>query len=217
MQGIPQLILTMQKIKNIVFDLGNVLVDLDFAKSQRAFATVLGQELEMDTYSKATASLFKKFELGQVSSEAFLAQLRAATQQPVEDARLIAAWNAMLVGIKAARFPMLRELKKHYRLFVLSNTNEIHREWIFTHVATVHGILDFQTNYFEKIYCSDQLQLRKPDRAIYDFVLQDAQLVAGETLLIDDKEENIDMAILAGWQGRLHDPETEIAERMKAF
>ncbi|MFK8104472.1 MAG: HAD family hydrolase [Saprospiraceae bacterium] len=207
----------MQKIKNIVFDLGNVLVDLDFAKSQGAFATLLGQNLEMDTYNMETASLFKKFELGKVSSEEFLNQLRIATQQPVEDTHLVAAWNAMLLGIKAARFPMLRKLKTRYRLFVLSNTNEIHREWIFKHVATVHGITDFQTNYFEKIYCSDQLGLRKPERAIYDFVLQDAQLVAGETLLIDDKVENIDMAMIAGWQGRLHDPEMEIAELLKDF
>ena len=207
----------MNIIKNIVFDLGNVLVDLDFGKTQRAFSKILGKELVFDNYQQESASLFRDIEVGKISSQVFLMELQAITGTLTPLASITEAWNAMLLGIAAPRFEMLRQLKKDYQLFVLSNTNEIHMDWIFKHIEVDHGIANFQRDYFDKIYLSHLIQKRKPDADIFEFVSSDAGILPEETLFIDDKEENILTAKNLSWQTLWHHPENEIVAILKDF
>ena len=125
----------------------------------------------------------------------------------------------MLLQIPVHRFTMLRRLKEKYNVFLLSNTNETHINWVDGYLRTVYNftIEDFDARYFHKSYYSHLINLRKPNTNIYDYVLQDAGLKAEETLFIDDNFHNIEGAKKVGLQTYLHPIGFEIADVLKDF
>ena len=121
----------------------------------------------------------------------------------------------MLLQISPHRFEMLKTLKaKGYRLFVLSNTNVTHLEWVFNYCLVAHQVDDFDA-FFEKAYYSHLVGMRKPDAEIYEFVLSDANLKAAETLFIDDNGDNIASAKALGIQVIHHLIGAEVADIFK--
>ena len=180
----------MEKIKNIIFDLGVVLIDLDYGRSEKAFRLFLNGQYD-DAYQKLSENdVFINFEKGLISEESFINALQRAVTPAPDPKMIIDAWNLMLIGIPGRRLAFLKELGKKYRLFLLSNTNAIHMAWIRKHLRRDHCVRNFDTRFFEKAYYSFELHMRKPDKEIFDFVLEDAGVIASETLFIDDKEEN---------------------------
>ena len=193
----------MEKIKNIIFDLGVVLIDLDVGRSEKAFRQFLDGQYEHAYKWLTENEVFLNFEKGIISGESFINALQRAVT-PVPDPKLIInAWNALLVGIPKRRLTLLRKLKQQYRLFLLSNTNTIHLTWIRNHVKREHRVDDFDAYFFEKTYYSFELGMRKPEEDIFDFVLEDAGILASETLFIDDKRENVEAARKMGIQAML--------------
>lgn len=188
-----------QNIKNIIFDLGNVLFDLDFDRVNQEFQKIAGADFIDLAGSDATRAIFDQFEKGLCSEETFLNAIQRMCT-PVPDGRaVIDAWNSMLVGMPAHRFEMLKQLKKQgYNLYLLSNNNELHLSWCLKHMKNEHGIEDFNEQFFIKAYYSHLVNMRKPDAEIYEFVLADAFLKAEETLFIDDYEPNIIAASALG-------------------
>ena len=100
------------------------------------------------------------------------------------------AWNAILLDFPTHRLTFLKELakSKQYRLFLLSNTNDMHISWIQENWGSTL-YLEFK-NCFEEFYLSHEIHFRKPNADIYEFVLQENNLIADETFFIDDTEEN---------------------------
>lgn len=188
-----------QGIKHIIFDLGGVLINLDYKLTEQAFIDA-GITNFPELYSQLQqSSLFDKFEVGQIGSEEFIAALRQASSVPVTEAQILHAWNAMLLDFPVRRLQILQQLRLHYDLFLLSNTNEIHEESFNGILMRTHGIPNIGV-FFDKVYLSHRIGLRKPAAAIFQRVLDDNGLKPEQTLFIDDSPQHIAAASQLGIQ-----------------
>ncbi len=183
----------MNRIKNIVFDLGGVIINLDPARTRTAF-TQLGLNNFDALYSFAQQSgTFDLFDKGLLTNADFRKELRKHISNDVTDIQIDTAWNAMLLDVPAEKIELLKFLKSRYRTFLLSNTNRIHVDCFSAELARVHGSKDFSP-WMERCYYSCEIGMRKPDEEIFRFVLQENNLSAEETLFIDDSPQHIDGA-----------------------
>jgi putative hydrolase of the HAD superfamily len=189
----------MSNTKNILLDLGAVLLNIDVNKLKPAFEDLGVKDFNLVQQQLTEANLFDDLETGKISPNAFCETIRTASNLPLKDADIISAWNALLLDFREDTMHFLTQLNKHYKLFLLSNTNAIHLEQFYKQLDNQLGksSLDF---YFDKLYYSHLVGLRKPDAAIYHFVLKDAGIRAEETLFIDDLELNISAAAALGFQ-----------------
>ncbi len=176
-------------VKNLIFDLGGVIINLDTHRTVTAFARLAGSSTA-EIQSLMASPFFLEYEKGLISDAAFRDAVRLALHAEVADAEIDAAWNAMLLDIPDAKFELLRALAPDFNIFLLSNTNEIHLRCFNQQVAQRTGAPSLAP-FFRKTYYSHYLHMRKPDVAIYDFVLRDAGLHAPDTLFLDDNEHNL--------------------------
>lgn len=202
----------MSEIKNIVFDLGNVLLDLNLDKTETAFRELLQEEFETAYLKYESNRLFERLEVGRISPFEFIKGMRSATEFPITDDEVIDGWNALLGDMPQSRIDFLKELGQNYNIYLLSNTNAIHMMWLDEYLQEHYemSIQDF-TKLFKKHYFSFQVQMRKPDVDIYEHVIQDSGIDPAVSLFIDDREDNIRTAKACGFQTYLHDPRMNIA------
>ena len=182
-------------IKNILFDLGHVIIDIDFDRSIEAFRA-LGQtdfHLSLDPH----IPIFEDFEVGHITSEQFIAYWTDRIPG-THAADIIKAWNALLVGITPDKFELLKELQKRFTLFIYSNTNAIHIEWVMNYLRESYDMNGWQPAIFKKAYYSHELGFRKPDPRGFQKILENEKLVSSETLFIDDHLINIQAAMSLG-------------------
>lgn len=186
-------------IQNIIFDLGGVIIDLDTSATFQHFQKINKNPANTNLFQE-DVSLFLDYEKGMISSANFREGIRTLTKDPqLSDAEIDEAWNRMLLRIPKAQLALIEKLAINHRLFVLSNTNEIHVE-AFNQIVLATSGKPSLDHFFEKIYFSHLLQLRKPEREIYQFVISDSNLRPEETLFVDDREENIMAARELGLQ-----------------
>lgn len=185
-------------IKNIIFDLGGVIINLEQENTYQSFRSLLSDKIESIYPQLIKANFFEKFEIGAISVAQFIAQFQQFNNNISEDS-ILKAWNSMLLDIPAERLELISRLKKTHQVFLLSNTNDIHYNYINEYVKNKFQVKDFD-EYFHKIYLSHQLKLRKPNPEIFKYVMEDAQLQANETLFIDDSLEHINAAKNLGIQ-----------------
>lgn len=188
-------------IDNIIFDLGGVVVNIDYMKTQQTFEA-LGLTGFGKVYSQAAQTgVFDLYEKGLMSTEVFRGRLRQlAPNFKVSNQELDNAWNAMILDTPTHRLAVLKELKVRFRTFLLSNTNELHIQCFHSQLKTTFGQEDLN-DYFEKVYYSYEIQLRKPDREIFEYVLRQNGLDAKRTLFIDDTSRHVESAKILGIQG----------------
>ena len=177
-----------KKIRNIVFDLGGVLVNLDFKAAinglqEAGFANVKEQLLAFDRNG-----IFQKFELGEMSADEFRTAIRENSTIELTDEEVDNLWNAMLLEIPREKLELILELRGKYMVYLLSNTNSIHWDHVCKNAFNYRGFR--VEDYFEETFLSYEMHLAKPDKAIFEKVLHDANLLAEETLFIDDSEAN---------------------------
>lgn len=185
-------------IKNIVFDLGGVLCGLDAERCIRAFHQIGAEEVAVYVEEHRVEDLFLQSELGYITTEEFCEEVRRITQRPIDDEKIVWAWNELLTGITDERRQAVMELSKTYRLFVLSNTNDMHwKKWEASSLLPLKGEV-FKDGVFEKCFLSYELHLAKPQREIFEAVLQQADIKADETLFIDDSLKNCEAAEALG-------------------
>lgn len=181
------------KYKNIIFDLGGVLLNIDYSLVTKAFSA-LGLSNFDELYSKAhQTKLFDLYEKGQISSEAFRNHVKTCFSTLIDDSTIDKAWNAMLLDLPPERLHLLQQLKTGHRIFLLSNTNDIHIQYINNYLKETFGINDL-SGYFEKVYLSYEVGMRKPDAEIFELVLSENNLDPNETLFIDDSIQHIEGA-----------------------
>ncbi|MBS1645715.1 MAG: HAD family phosphatase [Bacteroidetes bacterium] len=185
-------------VKNLILDLGGVLLDINYQRTEDAFVN-LGCANFRALYSQAVqTSLFDDFETGRISELAFFEILQEKIQIPkVSINELKNAWNAMLIGFKRDTLQMLIELKKEYRLFLLSNTNETHIQAFEKLIEKTCPISAFN-HLFEKQYYSCRIHQRKPNVSCFQYVLQDAGIAAEHSFFIDDSIQHTQGAEQAG-------------------
>jgi len=189
----------MQNIKNVIFDLGGVILNIDIKKTAAAF-TRLGQESFENLFNIGhAAGFFKEYECGLIDDTGFITAVKERFQNKVTDQQVIDAWNALLLDFPASRIDFLKNIGSKYRLFLFSNTNALHREAfnVIYQNSFKNGHLD---ELFEKTYYSHILKMRKPDPASYQYIIDENGLNPAETLFIDDAMVNIEGAQKCGIQ-----------------
>ena len=182
--------MNLSSLDTIIFDLGGVVINLDYHKTTRAFEA-LGLENFGEMYSQASQSgLFDDFEKGKCSVPYFVNKLLNYLPTGTSANQVVEAWNAMILDFPIENLQLLERLKSSHRIFLLSNTNEIHIQKVHQHLQLVskHKTLH---PYFEKVYFSSDIGMRKPDAEIFEFVLNENKLNPTKTLFIDDTEQHI--------------------------
>lgn len=179
--------------KNIIFDLGGVLININYSLTSKAFSE-LGLSNFDELFSKAhQTKLFDFYEKGIISSDEFRNRVKTLLNIPIDDTAIDTAWNAMLLDFPIERLQFLKKIKTTNRTFLLSNTNDIHIRKINCELQREYGIADL-SGYFEKTYLSYKVHLRKPDAEIFELVLSENGLEPSETLFIDDSSQHIEGA-----------------------
>ena len=186
-------------IKNIIFDLGGVILNLDIPATSRAFVALANHHPHKLEGLK-TDLTYLKLEVGDCSVKEFCEAVRQYYSVAPMDEQIIAAWNAMVQDIPVERLDFLLALKKKYRTFLFSNTNAIHLEYYNAYLLRNYGMPDLSP-CFEKVYYSHLMRLRKPEPASFLYILEDSGLVPEETLFVDDTAENIEAARNLHMQG----------------
>ncbi len=205
-------------IKNIIFDIGGVLLDLDYDLTFSKLGEVMGIDIESKKIPTHVFKIIIGYEKGEINTETFLWNLQKESSKltPQSD-KLIKAWNAMLLGWNPKRFKFLEELRKEFSLFILSNTNDLHLEWFNRDLKKNHNIVDFDTKFFDKTFYSHLMNMRKPEIKIYKQVLKEAGIKANESLFIDDNKENVEKAKKVGFCASYHNPKDEIIDCLKRY
>jgi glucose-1-phosphatase len=189
----------MADLDTILLDLGGVLIDVDYAGSARAFAE-LGHTQFEQVYSKAKQTdLFDRFETGELDEAGFRSGLRELLAVEITDDQLDHCWNAMLGTIPEERIQLVKELRRHYTVLLLSNTNSIHVPAFTQIVLERNGISDFRS-LFDGAYFSCELGSRKPHPEVFLEVLKRHDADPRRTLFIDDSPQHVEGALKAGLQ-----------------
>lgn len=209
----------MEVIKNIIFDLGGVLLDLYIDRTEAGFRSLLGDNSAYNeaTMTLAKAQVFENIETGAISEEIFVKALQEVNSNPVTRGQIEIAWNAMLGDFPARSLDLMKKLKEAgFNLYLLSNTNSIHLKAFREIVLEQHGIEDFDA-FFTKAYYSHLVGLRKPHAEIYQYVLDDAGLLAEETIFIDDTAANLVGARQVGLHTLWHPRNTNTYEHLTNY
>lgn len=177
-----------KNIKNIVFDLGGVLIDLDFDRALKTFGKAGFENIEDQLQSFNREGIFMQYELGNISSEEFRTAIRKQVRVSLTDREIDDMWNLILLNIPHEKLKLILDLRGKYMVYLLSNTNQIHWDYTCNHAFTYHGFR--VKDYFEETFLSFEMHLAKPDKAIFERMLQEANLLPEETFFIDDSEAN---------------------------
>ena len=197
------------QIKNIIFDFGGVLFDIDYHAPVRAFRA-LGLERFEEIYSQAAQRPeFDLLETGKIDNESFMQFLHShvphASRKEVDD-----AWNCILLGLWPEKVALVKSLREQgYRTFLLSNTNAIHVAEFEKMIDASMGLVQFRSA-FEKVYYSNEIGIKKPYPETFLAVCEWNGLVPAETMFIDDSKQHVDGAAAAGLVAIHLTPEMEL-------
>ncbi|HKK11007.1 MAG TPA: HAD family phosphatase [Bacteroidales bacterium] len=201
------------EIKNLLFDFGGVIIDIDYNRVKKAFEDLGMEDVRAFYQHDDHSRLVEDFEKGLITEDQFRNAIIAEMPGNISYQDFDDAWNRILLTVPPQRVEMLEKLQKKYNLYLLSNTNIIHYRK-YTE--------DFQKQYgkslnslFTKAYYSHEILLRKPNPEIFNFVLKDAGIVASETLFVDDSELNIEAAEKVGLKTLYKSQHNEVADYFK--
>lgn len=187
------------KIKNIIFDLGGVIIDLDRDQAVRSFQSIGVEDAGelIDPYEQK--GIFQELETGRIGVDEFCSLLREHTRKPLSFEAICKAWLGFIVDVPLYKLDYISGLRAAgYTVYLLSNTNPIIQlEWAQTPRFTAAGLP--LNAYFDKLYTSYEIGITKPDRRIFDYMLRDSGIRPEESLFIDDGEKNIEVARSLGF------------------
>ena len=180
-----------KNIKTIIFDLGTVILNINYQNTIDAFSK-LGVKNVSSFYSKKVqTNLFKQIETGNITAKKFLAELQKETNNASIN-QVSEAWNSMLLDLPGDRLALIQSLKKEYSIYLLSNTNTIHIDAFKKKIGKGKWIKF--CNLFNKMYLSHEVGLRKPNAAIFEYILREQNLKPAEVFFVDDSPEHIEGA-----------------------
>jgi HAD superfamily hydrolase (TIGR01549 family) len=188
----------MEATKNLIFDLGNVLYDIDFTKMYNAFDKLGIPNFENHFTLNKSDQIFFDLEKGLITKEEFCNGFNALYKLSLTKDQIIGAWNALLIGYRGESIDWVKQHNSQYATFLYSNTNQIHYDHFIPQFELEIGG-NFE-NLFKKPYYSHKMGQRKPDPASFQHILDKEGLVAQETLFIDDNEPNVIAAASVGLQ-----------------
>lgn len=192
-------VITASKIKNIIFDLGGVLLNINPLLSLLELEKISGISQEELITKLASEQIFKKFETGSLDSAQFRRELCRIINTSASDSEIDRIWNKLILDIPVHRVNLLKELRENYKVYMLSNTNSIHFDYYSREFVETYGIN--LVDLFDHIYVSHEIGIHKPDAGIYNYVLENANIKPSETVFIDDSLANIEGAEQLGIAG----------------
>lgn len=178
-------------IKNVILDLGGVVVELDPESTLREFIALGFHGLEPQDL--IMYPFIEAYETGKIDTGKFLENIQEAIPGKVTKDEISHAWNRLVLDLQDHNLDLIRRLGRQYRVHLLSNTNALHIASFNDRLFAQHGLKDLG-EIFEKVYYSFELGMRKPDREIFEYVLKDCRALPEETLYIDDSLEHIESA-----------------------
>jgi putative hydrolase of the HAD superfamily len=186
-----------QHINAIIFDLGGVILNIDYQLPVKAFKKLGIEDFSAHFNQAAQSRLLDDYETGQISSEEFIDEIRTLVKPEFGDREIIQAWNSILLDLPENRLFTLEKAAENHRIFLLSNTNDLHIQEFNSYLLEEHNLPSLEP-FFEALYLSYEVGLRKPDPRIFEYVLQDAGLDPRSTLFIDDSLQHIRSAAELG-------------------
>ena len=187
----------MTEIKSIIFDLGGVILNLNYSKTEDEFKKIGVLNFKEFYSQKKQTLLFDDFEKGKIKPEEFIKSFKESENLKIKEIDFINAWNAMLLEIPIEKLQFIDGLKKDYKIILLSNTNEIHIKK-FEDDLKKNNMLEQFYKCFDKIYYSSRMGKRKPEENCFNQVLEENGLIAENTLFIDDSIQHIEGAKKVG-------------------
>lgn len=181
----------MEKIKNVVFDLGGVIIDLERDEPVRRLIEIGVKDADglIDPYEQK--GIFQDLETGKIGVEEFCRELSEHAGKELSYKDICWAWFGFVGGVPQYKLDYIIKLREKYKVYLLSNTNPIIQlEWAQTDQFTSAGRP--LNDYFDKLYLSYEIGVTKPDRKIFDYMIKDSGMIPGETLFVDDGKSNID-------------------------
>jgi putative hydrolase of the HAD superfamily len=188
----------MTPVKNIIFDLGNVLYDIDFEIMYKRFHELGIPNFENHFTLNQSDPLFFDLEKGFIDEVTFCSRFNQLYNLSLNKDQIIEAWNSLLIGFREKSLDWLKSNQSNFSLFLYSNTNQPHQDYFLAQYTREIGG-DFNA-LFKKPYYSHEMGMRKPDPASFQYILDQEGLIAAETLFIDDNEPNIAAAASVGLQ-----------------
>ena len=180
----------LKNIKNIIFDFGGVIINLDYQYLYKSFMKI-GVDNCQELFSEsAQIKVFDDFEEGRISPAQFRDKMREISGVMFSDKEFDNAWNDLLKNIPQNRLEVIYKLKQNYRTFLLSNTNKIHYDCYKNDIREINEFNGFE-ELFEKTYFSHQIGIKKPNKEIFELVLNENNLIPEETLFIDDTKTHL--------------------------
>jgi HAD superfamily hydrolase (TIGR01509 family) len=178
-------------IRHLIFDLGGVILNLDYSLTQKAF-TEAGIENVSELFGQLSqVPFFDDWEMGKITRGEFIAGLQKIA--PLTEQQVLECWNAMLLDFPLARLQLLQQLRQRYDMILLSNANEIHEEALNKILLQTCGYPSIGV-FFDRVYFSHRLGMRKPDKKIFQKILDENGFEAAHTLFIDDSPQHIEAA-----------------------
>ena len=204
----------MNDVKNIIFDLGGVIINLNIKQTINDFNNLTDQNFETIYTQTQQIDLFSKFDKGEITTQQFILDLKTKLNYTGNDEDILDAWNAMILDIPEHRLDTLINAKQNYNTFLLSNTCEPHIKVFEEDLYTIHGVKHF-SDYFDKLYYSCRIGMRKPDKEIFEYVLLENKLNPAETVFIDDSIQHVKAAGECGINAFLLEKNMELNDLLK--
>lgn len=201
------------RINTLIFDLGGVIVDLEPQRTLNEFAILANKPVPDILEQYTVHASFPAYETGRIGEEEFRSSIRSMFNLEISDEEIDRCWNAMLVAIPPEKLTMLTRLKEHFTTIALSNTNSIHLAYIQEVMLKGQPL----NPYFHYAHYSHQLGMRKPDREIFEYVLNLHTLVPGHALFMDDNMDNINAAKALGIEALLIEHPARVIELFKNY
>ena len=188
------------KFKAIIFDLGGVILNIDYHKTINSFKK-MGVDNFEELYTQAQQHhIFDKFETGKITPQEFRNYIKSVADVELTNQQIDDAWNAMLLDLPQHRIDLLNQLKKEYPIFLFSNTNAIHLKAFKNSIKNQYGNENLLDDTFNKTYYSHILGKRKPNTNGFEQIIKENNLQANKTLFIDDSQQHIEGAKKVGLQ-----------------
>lgn len=202
------------KFKAVIFDFGNVIINIEFQRIYQTFAKFTSKPVAYIEKRITEDQIFRRYESGQFTDEEFREVIRQTLGFPLSDHEVDTAWNAVLLDIPTDRIDLVSNIRQKYPVYLLSNTNNIHITASNNYLKKTHGIRNLDI-LFDKLYLSYEMGMWKPDAEIYHEVLRANKLQPNEVIFFDDNLQNIESAKAIGMQTILVEAPTSIVEYCK--
>lgn len=187
--------------KALLFDLGNVLFEIDIPGCSQRIYELLKEDVDKAQFRADFKEKNEGLETGEISKGVFVNFILSHCKRDVQALDVITAWNSMLIGMPDKHFDLLERCRKKYKVYLLSNINEFHIKRFKEMIVEDHGITDFDS-YFDHCFYSSEIGWRKPDPACYEYVIREIGLPAGDIFFMDDTLANVEAAKEAGMKAR---------------